>query len=36
MFDIVCTYLIDIIKILIPCVFLRMVLDSFRNMIFKS
>lgn len=36
MYDIVCSYLIELSKILIPCVFLRMVLDNFRNMIFKQ
>lgn len=36
MFDIVCNYLIQIEKVLIPCIFLRMVLDSARNFIFKN
>lgn len=36
MYDIVCNYLIELSNILIPAIFLRMVLDNFRNMIFKQ
>lgn len=36
MFDIVCDYLIQISNVLIPAIFLRMVLDSFRNFVFKN
>ena len=36
MSDIVCNYLIQIINISVPCIFLRMVLDAIRNYIFKN
>lgn len=36
MFDLVIVYLKDIIQVLIPCIFLRMVLDASRNYIFKN
>lgn len=36
MFDIVIQYLEELPKILIPLIFLRMVLDAFRNYIFKN
>ena len=36
MFNYVVQYLQALIEILIPCIFLRMVLDSARNFIFKN
>lgn len=36
MYNIVCQYLIEIEKVLIPLIFLRIVLDSIRNYIFKN
>ena len=36
MYDLACQYLIALINILIPCIFLRMVLDAIRNYIFKN
>ena len=36
MFDLVIVYLKDIIHVLIPSIFLRMVLDASRNYIFKN
>lgn len=36
MYDIVCDYLIELSNILIPAIFLRMVLDCFRNFVFKN
>ena len=36
MYNIVCQYLIQLINILIPCIFLRMILDAIRNYIFKN
>lgn len=31
MYDLICQYLINISQVLIPCIFLRMVADIFRN-----
>lgn len=36
MFDYVMQFLNEFIKILLPCVFLRIVLDATRNYIFKN
>lgn len=36
MFDLVISYLSSLVNILIPCIFLRMVLDAARNYIFKN
>lgn len=36
MFDLTIQYLTALVNILIPCIFLRMVLDSARNYIFKN
>lgn len=36
MYDNVCLILIEFVKLLPACVFLRIVLDSFRNFIFKQ
>lgn len=36
MFSVVIVYLQEIINVLVPCIFLRIVLDSFRNFIFKD
>lgn len=36
MYDLCCEYLIQISNILIPCIFLRIVLDGARNYIFKN
>lgn len=36
MYNIACQYLIAIQNILIPCIFLRIVLDAIRNYIFKN
>lgn len=36
MFDYVIQYLVEIVKILPACVFLRIILDACRNYIFKN
>ena len=36
MFDLTVNYLSTLVQILVPCVFLRMVLDSIRNNLFKN
>lgn len=36
MYDIVCNYLVQIINLLIPLIFIRVIMDSFRNFIFKN
>lgn len=36
MFNLVVQYLTDLVNILIPLIFLRIVLDSARNYIFKN
>lgn len=36
MYDLVIQFLSEFVKILLPCVFLRIVLDATRNYLFKS
>ena len=36
MFNLVVNYLCALVNILIPCIFLRIVLDAIRNYIFKN
>lgn len=36
MYDIVCQILVQFVKLLPHCVFLRIVLDAIRNFIFKN
>lgn len=36
MFDISMQFLVEFTKLLLPCVFLRIVLDATRNYIFKN
>lgn len=36
MYDLTCQYLTELMNILIPCIFLRIVLDAIRNYIFKN
>lgn len=36
MYNIVCQYLIQLVNILIPLIFLRIILDSIRNYMFKN
>lgn len=36
MFDFVIQFLVEFTRILLPCVFLRIILDATRNYIFKN
>ena len=36
MYDIVCNYLVSIVDIMIPLIFIRIILDAIRNYIFKN
>ena len=36
MYDIVCNYLVSIVDLMIPLIFIRIILDAIRNYIFKN